>query len=106
MRINLNITLDLDDEYVADLETEIPRSIRYWALTWRDKDTGVRQIREATDKDAPVHALPEDWVARGLRVLCESGGFHTASKIISGDADGESLDALVQAAVLGEVRYG
>lgn len=92
------IPIRLDAESREYFEMQKGDYIHYWGA-FTDDDTTIET------HEGETVTLPPDWIDKGLRVLA---GLHyyRLHELLSGDYDSETLDALVQAAVFGELVYG
>jgi hypothetical protein len=114
MDIDINLRLTLDDEFVESMMIDMPSYIAYWGSVMQTgENTFIYEKDDDGQHSGSVHTLPSDWVEKGLNILFERGkqpgkrGCHRmAMDIVREDYDRDSLDALVQAAIFGELRYG
>ncbi|CAM4326335.1 hypothetical protein NONI108955_20985 [Nocardia ninae] len=122
---------ELRQTFYENMLSDSPSSVRYWALTEWDEKPGEPEfsrlvVKEFGDEDVngPAlsrHEVTVDDMARGWQLLVKheaDGKFHhcgssdsvrTAEKSINADAadyDACVIDAVIQLAILGEVRYG
>jgi hypothetical protein len=120
VKITVTITREIDDsfkEYAEDAIATDYRYIGYWGACDED-DAGNVIVYEhggepfsypdpGETPSCPVHTLDSDWIARGIKVLAElEQPYYRLHELLDGEYDQSSLDCLVQAAALGEIRYG
>ena len=120
MKITVTITREIDasfKEYAEDAITTDHRYIGYWGACDKDDAGNVivyeqggepfRYSDPGEPPPCPVHTLDPDWIARGIKVLAErEHPYYRLHELLDGEYDQDSLDCLVQAAALGEIRYG
>ena len=106
--MKIKIEVEFKEEHAEYFNSEFPAYIAYWGRYRRHDRVIEEYIEFARGDHEPVvqeHALPENWIEKGLNTLAASG-YHRLGELIEGEYDAESLDCLVQAAIFGEVKYG
>lgn len=98
--VQQSVRVPLSDEYRECIEADAPNSISYWgSIKYRTNGAIVYCHGSRFE-----YLLPEHWIDVGLRRLAAEK--HQAFfDIMSESYDAFSLDALVQMATFGEVRF-
>lgn len=90
----------LSDKYREYIEVDVPRSISYWGSIRYRADGAIVYCHGSRYE----YLLPAHWIDVGLRRLAEARHY-AFSNIVEENYDAFSLDALVQMATFGEVRF-
>lgn len=116
MKFKLEVDVELDDELVSDMESELFRHgyIDYWGYAERVEGVltvvdaeGCDDLRDPEQLAKHTHTLGADWIPKGLKVLAERDPvYRRLNELLEGEYDGDSLDCLVQASIFGDILYG
>lgn len=117
MKLKIELELEIDDSSQRHMEDALfePGYINYWGDARRGDDGRIHIIEHGgfdDPKDYVEHVLPADWLALGIKRMCEDredGRTRVgtcANELMNGDYDMSSLDSAVQMALFGEYRYG
>ena len=99
------ITFDISDDMRRCMELDMPGSIGYWAR-WDSEDERRITVLDEFDEATKYETLPTDWIDQGLARMPDQRRVECLAEIVSENFDADTLDALAQYAVFGEMVYG
>lgn len=111
----------ISDQFAADVIcTAVEGGINYWAVVLKWDGEGSALVEDHDKKTGPEVAWPvtinKDLIQKGIDLLSEGKitlNTDTLGSILvgatmddAGDVDAEAADAIVQAAIFGDIVYG